>query len=623
MTNIDAFGLARSTQFNQYAQISTQTCQEETVSYTYGNANHTNGLLISSNFRGSLDYQSQVAYDGFGRLKQKTVTNPSSTVLLHTTYNIDSRGKVQSFESTSAVASDLNDTRKFAYDGMGQVISDAKTVDSTTSVTKYAYDSNANVTAMTVNDQTTKMTYNAIDQRTDAGFEYDTNGRMVRDGQGQQYSFDDRDRLTAVQVDSSTTNKFAYYPDDYLANFARGKENAKMYYDAQKINALQVTGENQSHKASMFWDSTSLTANYTDGNPDTCFLERLGSSSLLLEQDSQTSVTYSPYGEAAASSAIDIQSSFGLRQEFFDQSSGLVYLRSRYYNPKQMAFISMDTYRQENRYAYCQGDPINLADPSGHFPGQNAVAMAAAVAVGALIGFGVGAIVAPALVGLGVSTVTASIAAGILGGAAASVASGATSAAVRGQSYTLRQAGVDFLVGAAGSAAAAYVGPLAGQLVAEGTIRTVVSGAAGSAARSATQALVRPVLTGQRVSAGDIAMSAILGGVQGAALSYVNVQRERLTPQALAALRQLAGRGSAAPGGAAGVELTAVQQAGSLALDNAAGASLDPAVDVRSSSQPSMADITEACNNAVGTKWFDRGSPGGASAPLLIAHDEL
>ena len=76
----------------------------------------------------------------------------------------------------------------------------------------------------------------------------------------------------------------------------------------------------------------------------------------------------------------------------------------------------MDTYRQENRYAYCQGDPINLADPSGHFPWQNALSMGAAVVAGAIVGFGVGAIVALALVGLGVNTATASIAAGILRG---------------------------------------------------------------------------------------------------------------------------------------------------------------------------------------------------------------
>ncbi|KAI9800893.1 MAG: hypothetical protein M1833_003029 [Piccolia ochrophora] len=622
VTNIDAFGVARSTQFNQYAQISTQTCLGDTTTYMYGTANHTSGLLLGSSLSGSRNHHNQMWYDGLGRLKRKSVTDSSSNILLGTMYSIDGRGKIQSFISTSAAASDLNDTRTFSYDGMGQVISDTKSLGNATSVTKHTYDGNANVTATTVDNHTTTMTYNAIDQRTDSGFEYDTNGRMVRDGVGQQYSFDDRDRLVAVQVDSNTTNKLAYYPDDYLANFAGEKESAQMYYDAQKINAMQVTSENQSHKASVFRDSTSLTANYTDGSPKTYFLDRLGSSALLLEQDSQTSVTYSTYGEAAISSTIDIQSSFGLTQEFFDQSSSLVYLRSRYYNPKLMAFISMDTYRQENRYAYCQGDPVNLVDPSGHISERNAIAFAAAAAVGALVGFGVGALAAPALVFLGVSAETASIAAGIMGGAAASVASGATGAVIRGESYTLRQATVDALVGAAGSAASAYVGQLAGRLVAEGTIRTVVSGAAGSAAGSATQAFVRPVLTGERVSASDIAMSAITGALLGAAKAYGVVQKQRLSPQAMSMLRQLAGREPNEPN-AGSVELTSMSRAGSLTLNNAADASLDLGVSAVSRSQPLMSDITRACNNALGMMWVDRGSPSGASAPLLFAHNEL
>ena len=608
VTNTDAVGLARSAEFNQYAQISTQTCQQETTTYSYGNANHTNGLLISSSFRGSLSYQNQMSYDGFGRLKQNIATNSNSTVLLDTTYTIDSRGKVQSFESTSAGASDLNDTRQFAYDGMGQVISDAKTVESTTTTTKYTYDGNANVTSTTVNDQTTTMTYNAIDQRTDNGFEYDTNGRIVKDGQGQQYSFDDRDRLTAVDVDSSTTNKFAYYPDDNLANFAGGKESAQMYYDASKVNALRVTDDSASHKASMFWDSSSLTANFTDGNPDTCFLERLGSPSLLLEQDSQTSVTNSTYGEAAASSAIDIQSSFGLRQEFFDQSSGLVYLRSRYYNPKQMAFISMDSYCQENRYAYCQGDPINLVDPSGH-------GYCHGCRVHRRVGRGRDC--GPCPHRLGRQRGDREHCCWRSGGAAAGVASGATAALVQGESYTLRQAGIDLVVGAAGGGVEAHVGRVAGQLVAEEAMsRTIVSGAAKSAARNSTVAVVRPVLSGQRVSALDVVSSAIVGGVSGAALSFAS-------PQGLAVLRQ-AMRREALAGGETGVEMTTMQRAGPLALDNDADVSLDPAVSVRSSSQPSMADITETSNNAIGSRWFDRGSRGGVGGGLMVGgHDEL
>jgi RHS repeat-associated protein len=58
-----------------------------------------------------------------------------------------------------------------------------------------------------------------------------------------------------------------------------------------------------------------------------------------------------------------------------DEATGLYYLNARHYDPADGCFTSMDTYRGEsdsplslNLYAYCQGDPVNLADPDGHSP---------------------------------------------------------------------------------------------------------------------------------------------------------------------------------------------------------------------------------------------------------------
>ena len=76
--------------------------------------------------------------------------------------------------------------------------------------------------------------------------------------------------------------------------------------------------------------------------------------------------------------------------------TNLYYLNARYYNPEWRRFISPDDTEYLNPeapnglnlYAYCNNDPVNYADPSGHFMISTAVLIGAIV--GAVIGAGVG-----------------------------------------------------------------------------------------------------------------------------------------------------------------------------------------------------------------------------------------
>ena len=62
------------------------------------------------------------------------------------------------------------------------------------------------------------------------------------------------------------------------------------------------------------------------------------------------------------------------RGYYYDRSTGLYYLNARYYNPQWRRFISPDStdyldpesINGLNLYAYCNNDPVNYADPSGH-----------------------------------------------------------------------------------------------------------------------------------------------------------------------------------------------------------------------------------------------------------------
>ncbi|KAI1635420.1 hypothetical protein F4809DRAFT_614117 [Biscogniauxia mediterranea] len=136
-------------------------------------------------------------------------------------YQMNGLSKLQFMKSVSALSPDLNQERIVAYDGLGQVIKDTHLNPTTRSlsITAYTYDGNSNVTSKGIDGQAaTTMTYNKIDQRIDTGFEYDTNGRMIRDDQGCTYGFDDQDHLTSVRVAAGDTNHFEYRADEFLAN---------------------------------------------------------------------------------------------------------------------------------------------------------------------------------------------------------------------------------------------------------------------------------------------------------------------------------------------------------------------------------------------------------------------
>ena len=56
-------------------------------------------------------------------------------------------------------------------------------------------------------------------------------------------------------------------------------------------------------------------------------------------------------------------------------ASGLLYMNARYYNPATARFLSQDSYTgsafdpwTQHLYAYCNNNPVNMIDPTGHNP---------------------------------------------------------------------------------------------------------------------------------------------------------------------------------------------------------------------------------------------------------------
>ena len=58
---------------------------------------------------------------------------------------------------------------------------------------------------------------------------------------------------------------------------------------------------------------------------------------------------------------------------YFDKETGTIYLRARYYDPATSRMLTEDSYWGDirdtlslNLYTYCQNNPVNFRDPSGH-----------------------------------------------------------------------------------------------------------------------------------------------------------------------------------------------------------------------------------------------------------------
>jgi RHS repeat-associated protein len=528
---VDAAGRATENTFDAFGRIGTKQMGSNKIDYYYGTVNHNKGSHIGSSITGSQQYNSEIAYDGFGRQNQVTDRN-QGFIILKSEYLRDSRGRLTSREVSSQTHHEaaVNNKRLFKYDGFGQLTSDSASYqqDGVPAQThEFKYDGNWNVIEKTTNDSSSQFKYNTLDQRQDPGFVYDTNGRLSSDPEGQQYHYDSDDRLTLMTYKKTTT--YTYHPDSSLANSATANSNTAFYYNCGAVNlTLDTTGKTQSWTSYLLEPRRRVAAE-KEGKDTTLFLDSQNSVVMSLGTAVSATYDYQAYGAPTTNAT-----AFGWQQELTDPDNGLIYLRSRYYQTDHMAFITIDSSRsQENRYAYCHGDPINLADGSGH-DAKTIGGAIAGIVVGLAVAFLTAGLLTPVAVDIcATSLTTIGIAAGSVSGTAGSIAGDATTAAIEHQPFTASRAGEDLLVGAVGGAVGAGSGGLASGAAMRMALNrgfsqaaiarignattSIIGGGAGGFASSETSALLHhePLLSS------NTAFSALLGFGAGALGSTV------------------------------------------------------------------------------------------------------
>jgi RHS repeat-associated protein len=235
----------------------------------------------------------------------------------------------------------------------------------------YAYDAVGNRLAMTTTEGTTAYTYDAANRLTNVdgvAYTWDNNGNLLSDGT-RTFQYDYANRLTQV-VSGTLTTEFTYNGNGHrVAKTVNGTQTR--YTLDPAMGLVQVLVETTGGETTTYLYGHDLLAEET-----TAWVwhlnDGLGSVRQLTDGAGQVTVAqgYTPFGvllwyEGSAASA------YGYTGEQEDASTGLVFLRARYYDPSTGRFISEDPFpgyvrrpQSLNLYVYVTNNPLGRVDPA-------------------------------------------------------------------------------------------------------------------------------------------------------------------------------------------------------------------------------------------------------------------
>ncbi len=205
------------------------------------------------------------------------------------------------------------------------------------------------------------------------GYTFDNNGNLLDDG-SRTFAYDAANRLISV-TNGSLTTEFAY---DGLGNrLAQVVDGVTTAYGLDVAGGLPqvivetTNGQTTAYLPGLAQDQGAAWAYYL---PDA-----LGSIRHLTDASAQVTLarSYEPFGKLLAQAGTG-SSGFGFAGEQRDASTGLVFLRARYYDPALGRFVSKDPFpgnllrpQTQNPFAYVTNNPIRFTDPLGYDGGED------------------------------------------------------------------------------------------------------------------------------------------------------------------------------------------------------------------------------------------------------------
>ncbi len=340
------------------------------VSYFYNKRG-----LVETKMRGnhaSTDY----TYDSLDRVHTMDLKDTAGNTLVKYTYIYNAHNQVitKTEESPSLFVSNGLVTTTNIYNNAGRLLSSTRSDGKKNEAHTYSYSIVGNILS---GDQM-RFDYNKLNQikainGKTTTINYDHNGNMHIDDQGNQYDYNVLGQMISFKKSDGAEYTYHYYADGNRASKSLKGGNRIQYYYAgdQDINEVASDGSafyllGNAREARIVTTPTGDSAHYygCDKHGSVIF-QSLGVDG--------TPIHYSPYGgiinqgAQASVATLSIEDNpFLYSSYYYDKESQLYYLTARYYNPRLMTFMQKDSYRFVNRYNYADGDVINRIDPDGH-----------------------------------------------------------------------------------------------------------------------------------------------------------------------------------------------------------------------------------------------------------------
>ena len=367
------------------------------VSVTDGLGNETtfdynaDSNLISESFLATTGDVDRFGYDADDQMVSVD-DRLASTTLFSATYTRDAGGNIISDTSQPASTDSFGytDSNQLCYAGSsaGDPCSSAPT-----GAASYEYDPAGNVTTLADLPTSaggvvteTSQAFDPADQLCASLVGASAGTCSAPTSDATKYSYDTDGNLTKITPPASgTPTALTYNAVGELVSYQQGSTDETYAYSGNDLRMSQKIGGVTTNDA---WDvSGSLPLLMTDGTSDYIYgpgglpVEKitgdtvlyyhhdvLGSTRLLTDAAGAAvaTYTYDAYGNLVSSTG-SITNPLRYAGQYEDVTTGLYYMRARYYDPAIAQFLSVDPQVAQTKapYAYASGNPVSITDPRG------------------------------------------------------------------------------------------------------------------------------------------------------------------------------------------------------------------------------------------------------------------